>query len=278
MGALLLPVGSAVAVGTGVLALVHGLRSLKLQRVLQDTPTAKVRSLAMGLVELQGAVRGRSRTCAPFSGRDCVWWEVVVQTLRQSNKGGRQWNTVHRERSGNPFYVDDGTGTALVYPQDAQVSAGDLISEETGGFGVPEPYASYMHDRHLGLRQLYAMGPMRFQERVLEEGRTVFVLGRANPKPHAVDISMDGCNRCVGARHVRAAWRSKGAPGVPDRDRSEKKAGTWSTGTRLPVGGRRAPLWFDGADEARDGLRGREQGAGTWKGDTMHPWQRVLWW
>jgi len=209
MGALLLPVGSAVAVGTGVLAFVHGLRSLKLQRVLEDTPTAKVRSLAMGLVELQGAVRGRSRTNAPFSGRDCVWWEVVVQTVRQSNKGGKQWSTVHREVSGNPFYIDDGTGTALVYPQDAQVSAGHVISEETGGLGVPEPYASYMSDRHLGLRQLYAIGPMRFQERVLEEGRTVFVLGRANPKPHAVDISMDeealqatGTD-AVGARRVR---------------------------------------------------------------------------
>jgi len=209
MGALLLPVGSVVAVGTGVLAFVHGFRSLRLQRVIQDTPTAKVRSLAMGLVELEGRLQCRSRTNAPFSGRNCVWWEVLVQTIRQNNKGVKQWHTVHRERSGNPFYLDDGTGTALIYPQDAQVSAGDVTSEETGGFGVPEPYSTYMHDRHLGLRALYGMGPMRFQERVLEEGRAVFVLGRANPKPHAVEISMDedvlqatGTD-AYGAQHVR---------------------------------------------------------------------------
>jgi hypothetical protein len=200
---------SLFAVGSGVFAFVHGFRALRLQQLIRDTPTAKVRSLAMGLVELQGGVRSRSRTCGPFTDRECVWWEVEVQTLRQSNKGLRQWQTVHSERSGHPFYLDDGTGTALVYPQDAEVHAGDVVSEETNGFGVPEPYAGYMQSRELGMRTLWALGPMRFRERRIEEGRGVFVLGRAEPKPHAVEVSMDedvlqatGTD-AVGARHVR---------------------------------------------------------------------------
>src|SRR5262249_41077435 len=116
---------------------------------------------------------------------------------------------VHRERSGHPFYLDDGTGTALIYPQDAQVNAGEVVSEETQGFGVPEPYAGYMKDRDLKMRHLWSMGPMRFRERRLEEGRAVFVLGRATPKANAVEVSMDeealaptGTD-AIGARHVR---------------------------------------------------------------------------
>src|SRR5262245_7698703 len=173
--------GSIAAVGGGTWAFVHGFRSLRVQRLIQDTPTAKVRSMAMGMVELEGALTSRSRTNAPFSNADCVWWEVELQTIR-SGKGPRQWTTVHRERSGHPFYLDDGTGTALIYPQDAQVNAGEVVSEETQGFGVPEPYAGYMKDRDLKMRHLWSMGPMRFRERRLEASRAVSVRGRATAR------------------------------------------------------------------------------------------------
>jgi hypothetical protein len=236
MSSLGLSAGSVLAVGAGAFAFAHGFRSLRLQRLIRDTPTAKVRSLAMGLVELQGPLRSRSRTRAPFTDKDCVWWEVELQTLRQSKNGLKSWQTVHRERSGHPFYLDDGTGTALVYPQDAEVHAGDVVSEETHGFGVPEPYAGYMQTRELGMRHLWSMGPMRFRERVIEEGRAVYVLGRAEPKPHAVEISMDedaleatGTD-AIGARHVRqndgrcTAVIRKGRrdPALLISDRSEK--------------------------------------------------------
>ena len=205
----LVPVGSALAMGAGAFAFVQGFRALRLQQLIRDTPTAKVRSLAIGLVELQGALKSRSRTRGPFTDRECVWWEVELQTLRQSSKGVRQWNTVHRERSGHPFYHDDSTGAAHIDPQDATVRAGDVVSEETHGFGVPEPYASFMENRALGMRQLWSIGPMRFRERVLEEGRAVYVLGRAEPRPRAVEVSMDeevleatGTD-AIGARYVR---------------------------------------------------------------------------
>ena len=200
--------------------------------------TAERRAVA---VELQGALRSRSRTRAPFTDKDCVWWEVELQTLRESNKGLRHWQTVHRESSGHPFYLDDGSGTALIYPQDADVrAAGDVVSEETHGFGVPEPYAGYMQSRDLGMRHLWSMGPMRFRERVLDEGRAVYVLGRAEPKPHAVEISMDedvleatGTD-AVGATHVRqhdgrcTAVIRKGRrdPALLISDRSEKSMTT----------------------------------------------------
>lgn len=185
------PLGSLAAVGFGSYAFIHGFHSLRVQRLINDTPTAKLRSLAMGLVEVQGTVRSRSRISAPFTNRSCAWWEVELQTLSQSNKGMKEWHTVYKEQSGNPFYLEDGTGTAMLYPQGADMRAGDLVQEETHGLGVPEPYAGFMAERQLGMRHVWTMGAMRFRERVVDEGRAVFVLGRANPKPHAVAISMD---------------------------------------------------------------------------------------
>ena len=183
--------GPCAAIGFGLYVFVNGFRALRVQRVIMDTPTANVRSIAMGLVEVEGKVRARSQVVAPFSTRACAWWEVELQTLSESNKGLKRWSTVYKEQSGNPFYLEDSTGVALVYPQGADMRAGDVIAEETHGLGVPEPYAGFMAGRQLGMRHVWSMGAMRFQERVIEEGLAVFVLGRANPKPHAVDVSMD---------------------------------------------------------------------------------------
>lgn len=204
------PAASVAAVGFGVFGFVRGFQAMRLRRVIEDTPTARIRSLAMGLVELQGRVRARSRVSAPFSARPCAWWEVELQTLRRSKNGFRQWGTVHREHSGRPFYLEDETGTALVYPDGARVNAGNRVEEETRGLGVPEPYASWMADRQLPLRMLWSLGPMRFRERILDEGQAVYVLGRAHAKPHAVSVSMDDeevllatGTDAIGAAHVR---------------------------------------------------------------------------
>jgi hypothetical protein len=237
MTSLFWPAASTAAVGFGVYAFVRGFQSLRLQRVIRDTPTARIRSLAMGLVELQGRVHARSRMSAPFSARSCAWWEVELQTLRRSKNGFRQWGTVHREHSGRPFYLEDETGTALVYPEGARVNAGNRVEEETHGFGVPEPYAGWMAERQLPLRMLWSMGPMRFRERILDEGQRVYVLGRANPKPHAVSISMDDeevmlatGTDAIGAAHVRhydgecsaVVRRGPKDPAFLISDRSEK--------------------------------------------------------
>lgn len=207
---LLWPAVSLAALGLGTWSFVTGFRSLRLQRIIQTTPTARARSLAMGLVELQGRVLGRSRVTAPFTGRSCAWWEVELQTVHRSRRGFSTWSTVHREQSGNPFYLEDETGRVLVYPQGAELRTGHVVQEETGGFGVPEPYAGFMEKHDLKLRHLWSLGPMRFRERTLEDGAVVYVLGRACPRPQAVAVSMDDEHAleatgtdAIGAAHVR---------------------------------------------------------------------------
>jgi hypothetical protein len=188
-----------------------GFKSLRVHWLIRNTPTARVRSMAMGLVEVCGALVPRSRVAAPFSGRPCVWWDVEVQTqTSKSKQGTRSWHTVHRASSGHPFFLRDETGVALVYPEGAACRVPFDVSEETGGLGVPEMYMEFMKSRNLGMRHLWAMGPMRFRERRLDEDTRVYVLGRAFPKSVSRTVSFDeealeatGTDS-YGAAHVRS--------------------------------------------------------------------------
>ena len=104
---------AAAALAGGPWLFWKGFRQLRTLRLIQNTPTARIRSMAMGLVELHGRVRARSALTAPFSARTCAYWEVDV-SVRGRRRGG--WTVIHRNRSGHPFFLEDDTGAALLYP------------------------------------------------------------------------------------------------------------------------------------------------------------------
>lgn len=168
-----------------------GFRALRVKQLIESTPTARVRSMAMGMVEIHGKLTPRSRVVGPFSGRPCCYWEVEIQTRSNSRNNSYQWHTVHKNRSGHPFFLHDETGVALVYPQGGDIRTPFGVEEATSGFGVPDCYSQYMEENHLGMRAIWALGPMRFRERTLEEGASVYVLGRAYPRAMASNVSWD---------------------------------------------------------------------------------------
>jgi hypothetical protein len=199
----------ALAVG-GLWVFRLGFRALRVHWLIRNTPTSRVRSMAMGIAEVCRTLASRSRVLAPFSGRSCVWWDVEVQTLSSNSRSGtRSWRTVHRDSSGHPFFLRDETGVALVYPQGAECRVAWDVGEETGGLGVPDLYMEYMAGKHLGMRHLWAVGPMRFRERRLDEETHVYVLGHAYPRAasHAVSFDEEALEAtgtdAVGATHVR---------------------------------------------------------------------------
>ena len=180
-----LPFYATLSLCAGPIVFAHGFRDLRTRRLIQNTPTARIRSMAMGLVEVKGTVLERSMIVAPFSGHECAYWEVdiAVRTRRQA------WTTVHRKSSGNPFFVTDGTGVALVYPQGSQCKVPSHCQEEFAGLAVPECYRSYMKEQGLWQRPLWKLSAMRFRERMLEEGQPVFILGTAEPRAPAQEVS-----------------------------------------------------------------------------------------
>ena len=106
---------TVAAMGGGGWLFWQGMRGFQIARLIENTPTAHIRSMAMGLVEVRGRPHARSSMLAPFSGHPCAYWEVDIAVSGR----GKSWTTVHRNASGTPFYLEDDTGSALVYPQGA---------------------------------------------------------------------------------------------------------------------------------------------------------------
>jgi len=105
-------------------------RNLRRARIIEDTPTARVRSAAQGYVELEG--RGRlldgPAVRAPLTGMECLWWRFKVERRETAvdSRGRRltSWNTIHSGASDDLFLFDDGTGTCVIDPHGADVVPG----------------------------------------------------------------------------------------------------------------------------------------------------------
>ncbi len=180
-----LPLAAAAALLAGPCVFWRGFRHLRTLRLIENTPTARIRSMAMGLVEVHGSVHPRSTLTAPFSRRPCAYWEVDI-SLRGRNRG---WTVVHRNRSGNPFFLSDETGVAMVYPESADCRIRFGTEEECFGLMPPSPYAEYLHQHPTVMTSVARLSMMRFRERALEDGQVVYVMGTATPRAHAEVVS-----------------------------------------------------------------------------------------
>jgi len=151
-------------------------RWLHVARLVEDTPTSRVRSAAQGYVELAGRCRPLPGTAnpAPLTQRPCVWWHYRIQRRTGSGAPGKRrtrWSTVNSGHSGQPFLLDDGTGSCIVQPAGAEVLTGEATTwygdtpwptTEPGRrlpFGEPE--YRYFEERIYEHEHVYAIGQFR---------------------------------------------------------------------------------------------------------------------
>ncbi|HEX9207337.1 MAG TPA: GIDE domain-containing protein [Steroidobacteraceae bacterium] len=120
----------AVAVVAGGVA---AMRWLRVARLIEDTPTSRIRSAAQGYVELSG--RGvplpGTQNLAPLTQRPCLWWRYKIEkkTENGSGKTRRQaWQKVASGISSMPFLLDDETGQCIVKPEGADIVAGESLT------------------------------------------------------------------------------------------------------------------------------------------------------
>ncbi len=91
-------------------------------RLIEDTPTSKVRSAAQGYLELHGTGRNMEGEplVAPLTGTPCTWYSYKIERKVLAGKGSR-WRTVKSETSTSPFLLVDETGHCIVNPRGAEV-------------------------------------------------------------------------------------------------------------------------------------------------------------
>ena len=98
-------------------------RSWARARVIEDTPTAKIRSAPQGYVELAGRadLMDGEPVLAPLTGLTCCWYRFKVERRGHRNS----WNRVEGGASDKLFLLRDETGDCIVDPEGAEVTPGE---------------------------------------------------------------------------------------------------------------------------------------------------------
>ena len=104
----------------GVYLFYHGFQLLMRKRLIENTPSSKIRSAAMGLVELSGLATGPYTMNAPITGLPCYYYRTMVWQWKRKGKSS-SWVKAADESLHLPFFLDDGTARVLVDPQGAEL-------------------------------------------------------------------------------------------------------------------------------------------------------------
>jgi hypothetical protein len=125
-----------VMVAGGIALLAAGFAILHEKRAIENTPRSRVRSVAMGFVELTGCARARTPLVAPLSGMSCVFYKYQIEQEESGGRGGTSWKTIDQAQSAEWFDLDDGTGTIAIDPDGVQAELGRDYRDITHGEGL----------------------------------------------------------------------------------------------------------------------------------------------
>ncbi|HEV3183154.1 MAG TPA: hypothetical protein VGY90_10075 [Steroidobacteraceae bacterium] len=173
------------AAALALLALWRFLVRLQRDRLVADTPEARIRSAAQGYVKVKGRTQpaGPAPTPAPLSARPCVWWSYEIAHEERDSKGNRRWETTDSRSSVEPFaLVDDDDARCLIGPVKAEITptAHNVWYGSTSWPMTGPPESSSL---------LLRLGSWRYTERLLGVAARVCVMGEFRSHSEIGDVN-----------------------------------------------------------------------------------------
>ncbi len=155
-----------IPIGLASLMFWGGFYFVRLKRQVENTPTSKVRSVAMGMVEVKGKAIRQYALLSPMSHTPCVFYRLTKYHRRNN-----QWQVNSISSSDNvPFMLADETGRVEVDPANCRVRAG------TKQEGTPG---------QVGFLRIDDDADEKWLEEIIVEGTLLYVLGFAAIKREA---------------------------------------------------------------------------------------------
>lgn len=149
-------------------------------RLIEDTPTAKIRSAHQGYVELEGTGRlmDGPPIIAKLSGLPCVWFRYKIeQQVRTHYKGHTQtrWEVIDKGESTETFWLQDDSGRVVIDPEGADVTPRHKDSWRSSSM------LGGMTNRPAGVSSFFTSstgsGTYRLTEERLNNGDRLYALG-----------------------------------------------------------------------------------------------------
>ena len=151
------------------------------KRIIQDTPTSKIRSAAQGYLELIGVgqlMEGQP-IVSPLTSKSCTWFHYHVEEKRGSGKNSK-WVTVRKETSDNLFLLKDDTGHCVIDPEGAKVTVND--KRVWYGHSANPPTTTNNFEKKSTLGKFTAsftsgFGRYRYTEKLLHPDENLYAIG-----------------------------------------------------------------------------------------------------
>jgi hypothetical protein len=176
----------------GIVLFIVGLFNFKRKHFIETIPTSKIRSIAMGLVEIYGEVVPMNNTMkSPFTFLPCVYYKYRVEELRSSGKS-TYWATIKEGSECSLFYLRDETGSVMVYPKGAEI---DIPVDNTFRSGTgrdpPAGVQQFLINNNLS-HEGWLFGfnkTMRYNEWFIAPGDHLYILGTATDNPYKAEAT-----------------------------------------------------------------------------------------
>lgn len=198
---------AALGAAAGVYWFYRGFRLLQRKRLILNTPSSKIRSASMGLIEISGEAVGPYLMSSPLKRIDCYYYRSLAWELKQRGKNS-EWVKVAEETLHVPFYVDDNTDKALIDPRGAEMDLHCDLQEQYnrsaifGASEMPGNVAEFLMrhganpDKHI-----------KVEEYCIKPKNVLFVLGTLSQNP-GLDASV------MPAWAERSGQRADGTPAI----------------------------------------------------------------
>jgi hypothetical protein len=197
----------------GLFAVYWGWTRYRRYQLVRDTPTATVRSVAVGRAELEGQARPAERALsAPFSEAACLYADWEVEEYRYDADDDRhEWVTIASGQLTTPFFLEDETGQILIKADEG--ADFDLTDDHRSvwtvdGAGSPPPAIESFIEAERGDVELtnvlgdaagsiaevftddgqigHSSNRRRYTQTILPTDEHTYVLGSAQPVPVSV--------------------------------------------------------------------------------------------
>lgn len=146
-------------------------------RLIEDTPTCKIRSAPQGYVELEGLgqLMDGPPIIAKLSGLPCVWFRYKIEEYVATGKGNEhRWQIIDKGESTEVFWLQDNTGRVVIDPEGADITPRhkDSWRSDSSLRGIAHPIfvKSFVLSHSVG-------GRYRFTEERINSGERLYALG-----------------------------------------------------------------------------------------------------
>ena len=112
---------SILGFGGGIYTFLKGFRQYRKYRLVADTPTIRIRSVPMGLVQIRGEARGEETLLSPITHTPCYIFKVVVEEWHSDSDGGGEWKHVATDIQSVKFDLQDESGNVLIDAANAEL-------------------------------------------------------------------------------------------------------------------------------------------------------------